>query len=65
MRCRVFFTFAPLVSDNLRPGGALRGKWRPSVRKVGEWFVESQHLQGCSPSLCWLTTDGLALVSKY
>jgi hypothetical protein len=35
-------------------------KWRPSVGKVGEWYVESQHLQGCSPSLCQLRTDGLA-----
>jgi hypothetical protein len=37
----------------------------PSVGKVGEWNVESWHLQGCSPCLCWLRTDGLALASKY
>jgi hypothetical protein len=39
--------------------------WRPSVGKVGEWYVESQCLQGCSPHLCWLRTDGLAPASKY
>jgi hypothetical protein len=27
--------------------------------------VEIQHLQGCSPRLCRLRTDGLAPVSKY
>jgi hypothetical protein len=40
--------------------GPLGKKWRPSVRKVEEWYVESQHLQGCSPRLCQLRTDGLA-----
>jgi hypothetical protein len=40
-------------------------KWRPSVGKVGEWFVKSQHLQDYSPRLCQLRTDGLARVSKY
>jgi hypothetical protein len=48
--------------DNLRPGGAFRGKGR---QLVGEWYVESQHLQGCSPNLCRLRTDGLVPVSKY
>jgi hypothetical protein len=39
----------------------LGGKWRPLVGKVREWYVESWHLQGCSPHLCQLMTDGLAL----
>jgi hypothetical protein len=38
----------------------LGGKWRPPVRKVGEWYVESWHLQDCSLCLCRLRTDGLA-----
>jgi hypothetical protein len=37
----------------------------PSVGKVGEWCVESRHLQGCNPHLCRLRTDGLASTSKY
>jgi hypothetical protein len=41
--------------------GPLGGKWRPLVGKVGEWYVESQHLQGCSPHLCRLRTDALAM----
>jgi hypothetical protein len=36
------------------------GKGRPSVGKVGEWYMESWHLQDCSPHLCQLMTDGLA-----
>jgi hypothetical protein len=43
----------------------LGGKWRPSVGKVREWYVESRHLQSCSPHLCQLRTDELAPVSKY
>jgi hypothetical protein len=68
MRFRVCFSVAPLVIvewitwDRV---GLLGGKWRPSVGKVGEWFVSSRHLQGCSPCLCRLRTDGLAPVSKY
>jgi hypothetical protein len=27
--------------------------------------VKSWHLQGCSPRLCWLRTDGLGPTSKY
>jgi hypothetical protein len=50
---------------NWRPGGGLWGKWRQLVGKVGEWYVTSQHLQGCSPHLCRLRTDRLAPVSKY
>jgi hypothetical protein len=53
------------TSLNWRPGGALRGKWRQLVGKVGEWYVASRHLQCCSPRLCQLRTDGLAPVSKY
>jgi hypothetical protein len=45
--------------------GPVGGKRRPSVGKVEEWYVESRHLQGYSPCLCRLRTDGLALVSKY
>jgi hypothetical protein len=37
----------------------------PTTGKGGESDVESQDLQGCSPHLCWLRTDGLVLVSKY
>jgi hypothetical protein len=40
-------------------------KWRLSVKKVGEWFVKSWHLQGCSPRLCRLRIDGLDPASKY
>jgi hypothetical protein len=36
-----------------------------SVGKVGERFVKSGHLQGCSPLLCWLRTEGLVPASKY
>jgi hypothetical protein len=43
----------------------LGGKWRLSVEKVGECDVVSRHLQGCSPRLCRLRTDGLAPMSKY
>jgi hypothetical protein len=32
-----------------------------SIEKVGEWYVESQHLQGYCPQLCRLRTDGLPL----
>jgi hypothetical protein len=45
--------------------GPLGGKWRPLIGKVGEWVMESRHLQGCSPRLCRLRTDGLAPASKY
>jgi hypothetical protein len=37
----------------------------PLVGKGGECDVESQHLQGCSPHLGRLRTDGLAPMSKY
>jgi hypothetical protein len=33
--------------------------------KVGEWYVESWHLQDCNICLCRLRTDGLAPASKY
>jgi hypothetical protein len=32
---------------------------------VGEWYVASWRLKGCSPCLCWLRTDGLTPTSKY
>jgi hypothetical protein len=50
---------------NWRPGGALGGKWRSLVGKVGECDVVSWHLQGHSPRLYQLRTDVLASVSKY
>jgi hypothetical protein len=40
--------------------GPLGEKWRPLVGKVGEWYMKSRHLQGYSPRLCRLRTDGLA-----
>jgi hypothetical protein len=43
----------------------LGGKWRQLVGKVGEWYVVRRHLEGCSPRLCRLSTDGLAPASKY
>jgi hypothetical protein len=45
--------------------GALGGMGRPSVGKVGEWYVENRHLQGCNPRLCQLRTDEFAPASKY
>jgi hypothetical protein len=45
--------------------GLVGGKGRPSVEKVSEWYVESWRLQGCSPCLYRLRTDGLAPASKY
>jgi hypothetical protein len=44
---------------NYRSGGGFGEKWRPSVQKVEEWYVKSQHLQGCRPHLCRLRNDGL------
>jgi hypothetical protein len=37
----------------------------PSVGKDGESDVKSWHLQGCSPRLCRLRTDGFVPTSKY
>jgi hypothetical protein len=39
----------------------LGGKWKLLVGNVEECDVESRHLQGCSPCLCRLRIDGLAL----
>jgi hypothetical protein len=50
---------------NWRPGGALGGKWRQLVGRVGKWYVANRHLRGGNPHLCWLRTDGLAAASKY
>jgi hypothetical protein len=50
---------------NCRLDGPLGGKWRPLIGKIGECDMESQHLQGCSPRLCRLSTDGLGPASKY
>jgi hypothetical protein len=35
------------------------------IGKVLEWYVESWCLQGYSPLLCQLRTDGLGPVIKY
>jgi hypothetical protein len=40
-------------------------KGRSLIGKVGEWCVVSWHLQGCSPHLCRLSTDGLVPANKY
>jgi hypothetical protein len=45
--------------------GPLGGKGRQLVGKVGEWYVESWHLQGYSPHQCRLRIDELAPTSKY
>jgi hypothetical protein len=45
--------------------GSIGGKWRLLVGKVGEWCVESRHLEGYSPHLCRLRTVVLAPMSKY
>jgi hypothetical protein len=45
---------------NWRPSGTLGEKWRSSVGKVGKWYMESRHIQDCSPCLCQLRIDGLA-----
>jgi hypothetical protein len=45
--------------------GPLVEAGRPSVGKDGDGDVENWHLQGGSPSVCQLRTDGLAPASKY
>jgi hypothetical protein len=45
--------------------GPFGEKWRHLLRKVGEWYVVSQHLQSCSPRLRRLRTNGLAPTSEY
>jgi hypothetical protein len=37
----------------------------PCLRVGHNRYVESRHLQGCSPRLCCLRTDELAPTSKY
>jgi hypothetical protein len=54
-----------LSFDNLRPSGALGESGGPSLGKVGECDVKTQHLQDCSPRLHRLRSDGLVLVSKH
>jgi hypothetical protein len=44
--------------------GSLGGKGRQLIRKVGEWYVERRHLQGCSLRLCRLRTDGVGTREK-
>jgi hypothetical protein len=50
---------------NWRPDGALRWKVKTVGWEGRKWYVESRHLQGYSPRLCRLRTDGLAHASKY
>jgi hypothetical protein len=52
----------PVLDEELtwRPGGACRWKGETVGWEDREWYVESKHLQGCSPRLCRLRTDGLA-----
>jgi hypothetical protein len=50
------------TGDQAEPLG---GTWRQLDEKVGEWYAESRHLQGCSTCMCRLRNDGLAPVSKY
>jgi hypothetical protein len=50
---------------NWRPGGASRWKGETVSREGRGVYVESRCLQGCSPRLCRLRTDGLVPVSKY
>jgi hypothetical protein len=45
--------------------GPVGKKGRPPIGKVREWYVESRHLQGCSPRLYRLRTGELTPVSKY
>jgi hypothetical protein len=40
--------------------GPLGEKWRPLVGNLEEWYVESRHLQSCSPRLCRIRTGRLA-----
>jgi hypothetical protein len=56
------FQLELLTWDQTGPLGESKG---PSVRRSGESDVESWYLQGCSPRLCQLSTDGLVSVSKY
>jgi hypothetical protein len=59
------FSLVGGIGCNWRSGGALRWKVETTDWKGREWYVESRHLQGCSPRLCRLRTDGLAPVRKY
>jgi hypothetical protein len=45
--------------------GPLGGKCRTISWEGRGVVLASWHLQGCSPSLCWLSTDGLTPASKY
>jgi hypothetical protein len=65
MACSLSSSIGKCCVDNLRSGGAFRGKGIQLIGKVRKWYVESRHLEGCSPRLCRLRTDGLAPVSKY
>jgi hypothetical protein len=51
---------------NLRLGAGPVGESEGLLVGKGEKSdVESRHLQGCSPNLCRLRTDGLTPTSKY
>jgi hypothetical protein len=45
--------------------GHIDGGWRPSVGEGRGVVCASRHLDGCSPCLCQLRTEGLVPVSKY
>jgi hypothetical protein len=39
--CSIFRSFGNDWMANLRSGGPIGEKWRPSVGKVREWYVKS------------------------
>jgi hypothetical protein len=54
------------VYGNLRPGEAIRGKWRILDRKVDSGLISNLELQGGSPRLCRLrTTSVVPCCNKY
>jgi hypothetical protein len=54
------------VYDNLRLGGATRGKWRILDGKVESGLLSYSELQGGSPHLCRLrTTSVVPCCSKH
>jgi hypothetical protein len=54
--------FGWITRDQVRPLG---GKYRTICWEGRGVVLASRHLQGCSPRLCWLRTNGLAPASKY
>jgi hypothetical protein len=70
-RFRVWSSFIPvgnvvwLTWDQTVPYVARSGSVMWQAGKVRECDVASWQLQGCSPHVCWLRTDGLTPASKY